>query len=115
MRHDRKTVKTMKNQLSAEAAQSEDQYLARLYRLQVRELEDYAFFIADLSGRIITWEQRGDRSFLWLSRKKSLLGQDLRLIFTEEDRASGIHNTEMTIAAKSGRSIDVRWHRRKDG
>src|SRR3954453_13417104 len=103
----------MKNRLSAEAAQSEDQYLAPLYRLQVRELEDYAFFLADLSGRIITWNKGVEVSFGY--REEEFVGQNLSLIFTEEDRVAGIPDTEMTIAAKNGRSVDVRWHRRKDG
>ena len=40
----------MDNELLDKGPQSEDQYLARLYRLQVQELEDYAFFLSDVAG-----------------------------------------------------------------
>ena len=101
------------NQLSPEAAHSEDQYLARLYRLQVRELEDYAFFLSDLSGRIITWNKGVEVTFGY--KEEEFVGQHVSIIFSEEDRAAGIPESEMTIAAKNDRSVDIRWHRRKDG
>jgi PAS domain S-box-containing protein len=103
----------MKNHLSAEAAQSEDQYLARLYRLQVRELDEYAFFLADLGGRIVTWNKGVEAFFGY--KEEEFVGENVGIIFTEEDRAAGIHKTEMTNAAENGRSVDIRWHRRKDG
>jgi PAS domain S-box-containing protein len=103
----------MDNQLFPEGAQSGDQYLARLYRLQVRELEDYAFFLSDLNGQIITWNKGVEVSFGY--KEDEFIGQNVGLIFTEEDRAARVPETEMTTAAKNGRSVDIRWHRRKDG
>ena len=43
------------------------------------------------------------------------LGQHIRLIFTPEDRASGIPEHEMQMAKETGRAEDERWHLRKDG
>jgi PAS domain S-box-containing protein len=103
----------MLNELSASGGHLDDQYLARLYRLQVRELEDYAFFLADLSGRIVTWNKGVEVAFGY--KEGEFIGQNLGIIFTEEDRAARIPETEMTNAAKNGRSVDIRWHKRKDG
>ena len=103
----------MGKQLLDESARSEDQYLARLYRLQVQQLEDYAFFLSDPEGRIITWNKGVEVAFGY--KEKEFIGQNLGLIFTEEDRAAGVPETEMTNAAKNGRSVDIRWHQRKDG
>jgi PAS domain S-box-containing protein len=103
----------MLDQLSANGAHADDQYLARLYRLQVRELEDYAFFVADLSGRIVTWNKGVEVAFGY--KEEEFIGQHVGVIFTEEDRAAGIPEAEMTNAAESGRSVDIRWHLRKDG
>jgi PAS domain S-box-containing protein len=103
----------MLDPLSADGPGSNDQYLARLYRLQVRELEDYAFFVADVNGRIMTWNKGVEVAFGY--KEEEFIGQHVDIIFTEEDREAGIPETEMTYAAKNGRSVDVRWHRRKDG
>jgi PAS domain S-box-containing protein len=103
----------MPSELSAKGTHSDDQYLARLYRLQVRELEDYAFFVSDLSGKIVTWNKGVEVSFGY--KEDEFIGQHVSLIFTEEDREAAIPETEMANTAKNGRSVDVRWHRRKDG
>ena len=103
----------MDNELLDKGPQSEDQYLARLYRLQVQELEDYAFFLSDVAGRIITWNKGVEVAFGY--KEEEFVGQNLGLIFTEEDRTAGIPESEMTIAAENGRSVDIRWHQRKDG
>src|SRR4028118_387599 len=87
----------MLDQLSANGAHADDQYLARLYRLQVRELDDYAFFVSDLSGRIVTWNKGVEVTFGY--QEEEFVGQDVSLIFTEEDRAAGVPETEMSIAA----------------
>ena len=101
----------MADQLSAQP-HPDDQYLARLYRLQVRELEDYALFVADADGKIITWNVGVERTLGY--KEEEWVGKDVSMIFTEEDRAAGIPRTEMDTAAEHGRCVDVRWHMRKD-
>jgi two-component system, chemotaxis family, CheB/CheR fusion protein len=101
----------MANELSAEA--HPDEYLARLYPLQVRELEDYALFVADPDVKIITWNLGVERTFGY--KEEEWVGKHFSMIFTEEDRTAGIPRTEMEAAAEHGRCVDVRWHMRKDG
>jgi nitrogen-specific signal transduction histidine kinase len=43
------------------------------------------------------------------------LGRTLALLFTPEDRAAGVPEEELRIAARQRRSEDERWQLRKDG
>jgi PAS domain S-box-containing protein len=94
-------------------ADSDAQDLGRLYRLQVRELEDFAMFLATPDGRITTWNRGVEATFGY--SEEEWVGLDARMIFVEEDRAAGIPEQEMQTAAEQGRCVDIRWHRRKDG
>lgn len=90
-----------------------DRDLARLYRLQVRELEDFALFITTPEGRITTWNRGVERTLGYT--EPEWLGQHAGIIFTGEDRAAGVVEAEMRTAAEQGRCADVRWHLRKNG
>lgn len=94
-------------------AEPTDEDLARLYRLQVRELDDFAMFLHTLEGRITTWNRGVEKTFGY--SEQEWIGQHARIIFTEEDRTAGIPEQEMRTATAQGRATDVRWHVRKDG
>jgi PAS domain S-box-containing protein len=91
----------------------DDQTLARLYRLQIRDLEDVAMFVMDTQGTLQTWNQAVQNTLGY--SEEEWIGRDADLIFTEEDRASGVPQSEMRNAAERGRTSDIRWHVRKDG
>ena len=57
--------------------------------------------------------RRGARA--WRIRKPKSLCMSIARIFTEEDRAKGLHVFELQVARTSVRSEDDRWHVRKDG
>ena len=44
-----------------------------------------------------------------------MLGEPVVAIFTSEDCAAGRPETEMRLAAETGRATDERWHLRRDG
>ncbi len=90
-----------------------DRDLARLYRLQIRELEDFALFVTNPAGFIQTWN-RGVEHTLGYTEQE-FLGQHISIIFNQQDRAAGIVEQEMRTAAAQGRCVDLRWHQRKDG
>lgn len=79
----------------------------------MRELEDFALFTTTPEGIITTWN-KGVENVLGYTEQE-WLGQHASIIFAEEDRAAGVVESEMRTAAESGRSVDVRWHVRKDG
>lgn len=74
---------------------------------------DYAIVVMDQAGRITDWNEGATRILGWTPEE--ILGRDLGLFFTAEDRAAGIPQREMDDALALGRGIDERWHLRRDG
>ena len=84
-------------------------------RLRVAALNtrDYIIVAMDQDGLITSWNEGARRAFGY--QDSEALGQHIRLIFTPEDRASGVPEDEMRGARETGRAEDERWHQRKDG
>lgn len=68
-------------------------------------------FLIDREGRITSWNE-GARRILGYEEAE-VLGRHAALIFTAEDRASGIPKYELSTALWEGRASDVRWHLRE--
>jgi PAS domain S-box-containing protein len=86
---------------------------ATLYRAQVRGLRDYAIFMADVHGTILTWN-KGVEELLGYPERE-FVGQHASIIFTDADRAADVPGTEMERARQEGQAANIRWHQRKDG
>ncbi len=86
---------------------------ADLYRLQVRELGSYAMFMIDPEGIVISWNA-GVEQLLGYP-EKDWIGQSASIIFTPEETAAEVCESEMRLARESGSATDIRWHRRKNG
>lgn len=85
----------------------------QLYRMQVRQLKDYAMFFIDLDGRIVTWN-KGVEHLLGYTEEE-WIGRDTSVIFTPADKAVALREAEMELARQKGCVSDIRWHRRRDG
>ena len=83
------------------------------YRLLVENLRDYAICMADLDGRITSWNAGAQRVLGYAEHE--IVGQPLDVFFTPDDRAAGAPQHERETAARDGRALDDRWHLRKDG
>ena len=92
-----------------QALREAEEYL----RLMVESIKDFAIFTVDPQGLVVTWNPGAERLFGY--PEKEILGQQLAILFTPEDRAAGIPEQEIATAAAKGRSSDERWHQRKDG
>ena len=88
--------------------QSEDRLRAIL-----ESAADYAILATDLDGRLTTWNEGARRIFG--QEASEALGEHIRIIYTPEDRETGVAEAEMTEASTEGRAEDERWHIRKDG
>ena len=86
---------------------------ADLYRMQVRELRTYAMFMLDPQG-IITSVECGRGKLLGYSEDE-WVGQHACKIFTPEDKAVEMCESEMKLAQETGYATDIRWHRHKNG
>src|SRR5829696_3369785 len=86
---------------------------AELFRLLVENTKDYAVFVVDLDGRVLTWNP-GAKRVLGYDHDE-IIGQSSFVTFTPEDRAAGVPERELQTAIRDGRAGDDRWHVRKDG
>ncbi len=93
-------------------AQTEPQ-AADLYRMQVRELRNYAMFMLDPHGILTSWNA-GVENLLGYSEQE-WIGRHASIVFTPEDKAVEGCESEMRTARDTGCATDIRWHRRKDG
>ena len=82
-------------------------------RLMVESVKDYAIFATGVDGRISTWNPGAERLFGWTDAE--IFGRDASLLFTPEDRATGVPARHLAAALANGRAEDERWHERKDG
>jgi PAS domain S-box-containing protein len=84
-----------------------------LYRKAIEDVKDYAIFMTDAEGHVVSWNMGAERILGY--SEAEILGQSASLFFTPEDRATGEPEKELTKAAAEGRAEDERWHLRKDG
>ncbi|MGF6394589.1 CheR family methyltransferase [Pseudomonas plecoglossicida] len=82
-------------------------------RLVAESTHDFAIILLDENGQIIDWNTGAALIFGY--GKDEVIGQHYQLIFTEQDRASGVPERELRSARLHGRGQDERWHVRKDG
>lgn len=83
------------------------------YRQIIEQVEDYAIFTLDNEGRVLSWNG-GAARILGFSEDE-VLGREFAFIFTPEDRDRGRPRQELEGTRNSGRTMDDRWHLRKDG
>ena len=86
---------------------------ADLYRMQVRELRGYAMFIIDTQGVLISWNA-GVEQLIGYSEQE-WIGRHASMIFTPEEKAAEVCESEMRRAQETGSATDIRWHRHKNG
>ena len=83
------------------------------YRQIVEGAEDFAIVTLDTSGMITGWNTGAERVLGWA--RDEAIGRSGEMIFTPEDCAKGVPGKEMHRADADDRSVDERWHLRKDG
>lgn len=83
-----------------------------LYQL-VDGVSDYAIFVCDPEGIIVSWNIGAEKIFGYSAEEA--IGQNSSITFTEKDRAGSVPKLEMKTAREKGRAEDERWHVRKDG
>jgi PAS domain S-box-containing protein len=87
--------------------QSEEQF-----RLLVESVKDYAIFMLDPSGRVLTWNA-GAEAINGYSATE-VMHRDFALFFTPEDVATGRPQQELAAALRDGRVETEGWRVRRD-
>ena len=83
------------------------------FRLLVDGTTDYAIFMLDSDGLIMSWNPGAERILGY--RKNDILGENFSRFFTEEDQAKEEPQRKLRQVATEGRSEEDSWRVRKDG
>jgi PAS domain S-box-containing protein len=84
-----------------------------LLRLLVDSLEDYAIFMLDPMGRVVTWNV-GAQSCKGYTAGE-IIGRHFSAFYPASDIAAGKCDYELEVATRAGRFEDEGWRVRKDG
>jgi len=99
--------------MSAERTSSTLAQAQEHFRLLVAGVEDYAIFLLDPSGHVISWNLGAERIKGYT--EKEVVGRHFSLFYREEDVRSGHPEHELDIARATGHYREEGWRVRKDG
>lgn len=96
--------------INAEQAlrESEDRF-----RLLVDAVKDYAIFMLDVNGNILSWNSGAQRIKGYTFQE--IIGKHFSIFYTPEDKQSGKPDRELVIAKSEGQYQEEGWRVRKDG
>jgi PAS domain S-box-containing protein len=92
-----------------EASQSDE----GRYRMLIDAVTDYAIYMLDPDGTIISWNP-GARRFKGYEESE-ILGENFSRFYTDEDRKSGLPQRALQTAMREGKFESEGWRVRKDG
>jgi PAS domain S-box-containing protein len=85
----------------------------RSFRLFIESVEDYAIFLLDPDGRVMTWNRGAERIKGW--RESEILGKSFATFYTKEDVAAGLPQALLERASREGKARDEGWRVRRNG
>ena len=85
----------------------------KLYRLAVEQIKDYAVFVLDPQGNVVTWNLGAQRIKGYAPEE--IVGRHFSTFYTREAVDTGWPAHELRVAAREGRFEDEGWRVRKDG
>src|SRR2546430_14509536 len=83
------------------------------FRLLVQSVADYAIFLLDSSGRVISWNDGAERIKGYSAGE--IVGRSIALFYPPEDRDAGKPEQGRRCAEREGRFRTASWRGRKDG
>src|ERR1700704_6445370 len=83
------------------------------FRLLVESVRDYAIFMLDPTGRVLTWNAGAERIKGY--RADEIVGQHFSRFYPPDASAQGWPEQELATAGAQGRFEDEGWRVRKDG
>ena len=85
----------------------------QVFRLLVEAVTDYAIFLLDKEGTILTWNRGAERLKGYTSEE--IIGRSFKLFYTPDDLLRNHPEHELEIAKDVGRYEEEGWRIRKDG
>jgi PAS domain S-box-containing protein len=83
------------------------------FRLLIEGVKDYAIFMLDTDGRVMTWNTAAERIKGY--HTEEILGKHFSVFYQREDIAADKPTRVLKIAAAEGRFEEESWRSRKDG
>src|SRR5882762_2453869 len=83
------------------------------FRLFVESVQDYAIFMLDPEGRIVTWNAGAERAKGY--KASEIIGRHFSSFYSAEDVRAGRPQRLLDLALREGRVEDEGWRVRKDG
>ena len=83
------------------------------FRLLVESVRDYAIFMLDPTGHVVTWNAGAERIKGYTAGE--IIGRHFSTFYLAEDAATGICEAELVDAQKYGQVEAEGWRLRKDG
>src|ERR1700726_2382578 len=84
-----------------------------LFRLLVESVKDYAIFVLDPGGHVLTWNEGAQAIKGYTSNE--IVGQHFSKFYLPEAVQSGWPSRELALAEREGRFADEGWRVKKDG
>ncbi|MBI3805037.1 MAG: PAS domain S-box protein [Nitrospirae bacterium] len=83
------------------------------YRHLVEEVKDYAIYLLDLQGKVMSWNQGAERIKGY--RPEEIIGKHFSAFYTKDDQRRGKPAYNLSRALEEGRFEEEGWRIRKDG
>jgi PAS domain S-box-containing protein len=83
------------------------------YELLIQGVVDYAIYMLDPKGYVVSWNPGAERIKGYTTDE--IVGAHFSRFYTEEDRAAGVPEKALKVAAETGRFTIEAWRCRKDG
>ncbi len=83
------------------------------FRLLVEAVQDYAIFMLDPTGHIVSWNSGAERSKGYTAEE--IIGQHFRVFYPPEEQARKHPEHELELALRDGQYTEEGWRVRKDG
>ncbi len=87
--------------------------LEERFRLFVDAVQDYAIYMLDPDGTVVSWNMGAQRIKGYSAGE--ILGKHFSIFYTPEDIAAGVPESQLQHARERGRTDDEGWRVRKDG
>ncbi len=94
-------------------AEEELRQSTEIFQLLVSSVRDYAIFMLDPDGKIVTWNAGAERIKGYTPGE--IIGRHFSMFYTEEDLAMHKPERELAMARERGSVEDEGWRLRKDG
>jgi PAS domain S-box-containing protein len=83
------------------------------YKILVENVRDYAIFILDTSGHVMSWNKGAEQIKGY--KEDEIIGKHISIFYTKEDIEKGIPEKNIEVARTAGQVEDEGWRVRKDG